>query len=864
MNRYSLSAFLVTSLLFAGVFGEDRIEQSHLLSLVSVGGVDTLAISTIPASNAKDQSISTRTLFSEQGMSQYGFCGVYGGYLIVLEEFHTLPTRLLAIELTTGKKKLISQATCVKALLVNHHLYFVVKLQAHENQPDQPRHALYWMDLRTGNQKELCLLTNTNSHAALFDKEISLAATVDGSKIAVTEWSTDDDDQVGFDRQCRIVTVDTQTGEVTRSQQKYSGGNSLTGALDSTIAPKIFWRDDQTLLVTSGRGDISQKLYSYDPTTQSSEEVCHFPIFYGRGVDPKFSFGGNGKILVRLGLLGFFEILFPSKKLKEYVGLIEGYPLKKDGNRLSLYYADKELESEFDSSRVFVSSDSQQIAWLPSAAQKGVVLSKPMELKVHDRSRGLRTVTTQTFPYRFQSTNNDHTAVCLWVSDRDLPRSIVFDQLSDYSKDQIPPHIDSRPSVDEVLEVSLKTDKLRYEQHEPIALTITLRNLTDTPIHLESRWLKQGSQPFNDLYLVARTSKIEIPIKEGFTGELLDEFATIPARESNDFDLLVESSEIGPQEFQMRFECYSLWRGHLKASAKFQVDQGRNEAELKRKKFDRLLTQELREYRNNPTGKAKRDRFQSLGPSCLPWLAEHLQNCDDLSFRQFLSDALSAIADETTLPFLKGLLETDLEIDGGLLIAPLWGIYHRGDFASRPVPETVLLLIEAGKHRSVEVRKRAVATLCHCVNETVDAFMQHAAEDSNPEVASIAARYVAARQQLSLQIWLTEARFTMTPAGLVAARSIIHELEQLSQEKRGMMPEGTFEEVIADTSKVAQYLSTLKAWILYCATNPRTVGPFFDKDRNAATWWMGWGIDRYASGANVPIKLNPRSKKFLD
>ena len=104
----------------------------------------------------------------------------------------------------------------------------------------------------------------------------------------------------------------------------------------------------------------------------------------------------------------------------------------------------------------------------------------------------------------------------------------------------------------------------------------------------------------------------------------------------------------------------------------------------------------------------------------------------------------------------------------------------------------------------------------------------------------------------------------MTPAGLVAARSIVHELEQLSQEKRGMMPEGTFEQVIADSSKVAQYTSTLKAWLLYCSTNPRTVGPFFDKARNADTWWMGWGIDRYASGANVPIKLNPRSKTLLD
>lgn len=274
--------------------------------------------------------------------------------------------------------------------------------------------------------------------------------------------------------------------------------------------------------------------------------------------------------------------------------------------------------------------------------------------------------------------------------------------------------------------------------------------------------------------------------------------------------------------------------------------------------------QSQREFRNNPSGLHNRERFLLLGSSSLPWLIEYLQKCEDSEYRRYLGCELPAIADETTLSFLKGLLETDLKVDGDMLIQSLWSIYLRGDFASRPVPETILLLIEAGKHRNFEVRRKAIATLCHCVNETVDAFMQQAAEDNDAEVASKAARYVAARQQLPLQTWLTEAKFTMTPAGLVAARSIVGELEQLSQEKHGGMPDGTFEEVVSDASKVAEYSATLKAWILYCATHPRTVGEFFDKDRSTITWWYGRGIERYASGANAPIKLNPRARKLLD
>ncbi len=493
-----------------------------------------------------------------------------------------------------------------------------------------------------------------------------------------------------------------------------------------------------------------------------------------------------------------------------------------------------------------------------------MILHEPMELKVHDRSRGVRTVLTRTFPYRFTGPTDNRSTVCIWLSDADLHRSNVFDQLSEYSPPQQTPSVDSRPAIHESVELSLKTDKLNYLRHEPIELLITVKNLAKTPIQFESRWLKQGTQPFNDLYLESKNSKVEIQFNEGYSGELLDKFVTIAAGQSLEFKLTVESAELDLHELQMRFEHYSFWKGHLKATARFRVVEGGNEAEMRRKKFDRLVLQSLREYKNNPSGRVNRDRFRQLGSSCLPLLVEYLQNCEDSSVRRFLGYGLPTIADETTLPFLRGLLESDLEADGDMLVESLWGIYRRGDFASRPVPETTLLLIEAGKHRNVEVRRKAIATLCHSVNEVVDTFMQQAVEDSEAEVAQIAARYVAARQQLPLQSWLTEARFTITPVGLVAARSIIRELEQLSQEKHGKVPDGTFEEVIADSSKVLEYSATLKAWMLYCATHPRIVGIFFDKDRSARTTWQGWGIDRYASGSNEPIKLNPRSQKFLD
>lgn len=857
-----ISVFLGISLLAACACGDEKIEQAYLLSVVRAGESDALVLSTIPSSDAPDQSISTRTLFSEHGISNYGICGVFRGYLIVLENFNELTTRLLAIELKTGKKKLISDSSCEKALLINHHLYFVIQAESQTSNPDSPSHSLIKMDLRTGVHQEVCPLACADPKTVWLGNDFSMAATSDGSKVAVAGVALEGYGINGWE--CRITVVDSRTGEVTRSPQKFVGPLLQTGARTCQLAPKLFWCDDETLLIASASGSATQKLFLYRSATQSSEEICNLPMFYDHGFDPTFSFGSDGKILARLGSLGLFEIIVQSKKVKECKDLIGGYSLKQEGGRVSLHVADQELASEIDISRIFLSSDPRQIAWLPVAARNGLVLNEPMDLQIYDSSRGARTVMTRTFPYRFLGPKNNLSSVCLWLSDADLDQTSVFNQLGDFSAVPVTPHVDTRLAIHEAVDLSLKTDKQMYFLHEPIELTIAIRNLAATPIQLESRWMKQGLQPFNDLLLLSRNEKKEIRFNEGHAGELNDEFVTIAAGQSKEFHLTVESAEIGPHEFQFRFEQYSLWRGHLKANTKFEVTEGGNEAELKRKKFDRLVLQSQREFRNNPSGLHNRERFLPLGSSSLPWLIEYLQKIEDSEYRRYLGCELPAIADETTLPFLKGLLETDLKVDGDMLIQSLWSIYLRGDFATRPVPETILLLIEAGKHRNFEVRRKAVATLCHCVNEAVDAFMQKAAEDNDAEVALKAARYVAARQQLPLQTWLTEARFTMTPAGLVAARSIVGELEQLSQEKHGRLPDGTFDEVIADLSKMAEYSATLKAWTLYCATHPRTIGEFFEKDRSTITWCFGRGIDRYASGVNAPIKLNPRARKLLD
>jgi hypothetical protein len=219
------------TLLAASALSADAVQQAHLLSLVNIDGKETIVLSTIPAADAKDQSIQTRTVFSEQNLSYYKVCGVYGGHLIILKP----PFELLAIDVTTGSKKLISQTACENAILVGGHLYYVVAI-GKSTKDETSTHALHTMDLESGVQRELCLLTGSRSGMMQIGSDFTFAATADGSKVAVTEVIPDENLQ----HHCRIVVVDSRTADVTRSPPNFASRSVLTGASHWLLAPKCF------------------------------------------------------------------------------------------------------------------------------------------------------------------------------------------------------------------------------------------------------------------------------------------------------------------------------------------------------------------------------------------------------------------------------------------------------------------------------------------------------------------------------------------------------------------------------------------------------------------------------------------------
>lgn len=843
---------------------ENSLNQaSHLLLLANDDEKDAFVISTVPGADANDQSIKTRTVTAQQGLSNYRTLGVYGGHLFVLSPM----AEVLAIDLKQGVKKQIAKAICQNAILVGGQLYFVAVTGMQKN---KLTHALRVIHLRTGDQRDLCQLTCARSSMqSAHQHDFTLAANEDGTLVAVTELIPPAG-QLSHQPKCRIVLVDGRTGEVTRTQPTFAGRLFLTGAGDQLLAPKLFWIDNQTLLIAADKAQESSelvtdiaalgmnsiKLFTYHVPTQATEEVCRLPNFTARKCDPWFSRTRDSQTLVHLRSLGAYRIDFAKKELREHNNQFGDYSLKQSKGQISLHYANHELERETELSRIFFSPDGQQVAWLPVGSRGGVVLQDHVVLKIHDRVRGVRSVLTSRFPWIDAGPQQHNNNVCLWLTESDLNPTDYLSKLKEAQTQQVIPRVDTRPEAKDSVAVTLKTNQKTYRLHEPIELTVTIKNLAKSPIRFESRLLKQQAQPFNDLRMTTERTSVEIRLLELGTIDSFGDYLEIPPGQSRDLTQLIESSDLGKHSLQIRFEDYSLWKGYLKVGTEFEVVTGNHDA-LLNEKFNRLMASALLEFKNEPRH-AGNFRFQPLGAAGLPLLVEYLQKCEDGPFRRYLGKELSRIADKSTLPYLQQLLKTDLEFDGETVVEALWRIYCQEDFTSRPIPETTQLLIEAGQHRNVEVRRSAVKALRHSVNEAVDQFMQHATEDSDNQVASLAARYVAARQQLPLHRWLYQASRKMTPASLLAARSIVWQLEQNWHKQHGKIPDGTFAEVVEDQAKVAEYSATLKAWGLWCFTNQRSVETFFDKERDENTFWYGTVINRYASGSNTPIVLKPR------
>jgi len=843
---------------------DDLASPAHLLTIARRGDrsarKDELLLVTIPAADAADQEPTVRTVRSETNLQSLGFecVGVYGGHLLVIKAY-----QLIAIDLESGERRLVHPGVG-NAALAGDRVFVLSPQLAARGKP--PTRSLKCIELSSGVVRELMKVPSSQpGFVWQGESGCSMAPNIDGSRVVVTE-SVPPDDEVQGQWTCRLAVIDVETKAAARSETELPLRIVGTGAGFHAMAPKLAWVDDRNVVavapVTSkdafGETGMARgmQITRFDAATLESEVVCKLPKF-GAGLHDPLLARRDGSVFIRLGQLGQYRIDLAAKRLIEDGSLGRHYQLQGPRKNTSLWYGDQELSPRTGHNRVFPSPDGMRVAWLPwDVNENNVVIQAPMELSIHDSVRGVRSVMREWFIRRWPSANDPSTNLCLWVTDRDLKRHEVFNDYPVVKDSNLSPPRVVLPDIKDCVEVELETDRREYFRHEPVELTVTVKNISKTPIKYESRRLLHGGRPF-DLSLKSDRSNSRIELFRFGENMPKEELIEIAPGQTRSFKRMVEIENLGEQSFVLRFEHWSTWKGHLTATATITVSEGGNATVLLKQKFDRLMAFCLAEYPQDSGDPDRASmvnvaRLWQLGTDGAPLLVDYLRTCDDPLLHNRLLKGLEYIADESTLPYLKTvLLRTDVEHAAQDLVGVLWWLHGRD--SNQPKSEPLALLIFAGKLRNARLRFEVVKQLCHIVDKDVDAFMQTAAEDPDQSVAETAARFVAGRQHLSLTEWLDSASSTLTPVNLAASRSIIRDLGQTWKVKHGNIPEGAFEDVSGDAEKLRQYRNTIKAWHAWSLEHPRTSDSFFDEDRKKAVGWRHF----QGNQTPAPIVLKP-------
>lgn len=844
----------------------------HLLT----GAVNNeLVLVSLPHTDSADQTPTSRMVTKLPGRFGYEPIGIYRGHLVV-----RLDRKLVAVDLHSGEVRSMYDRLVLNAVISGKHLYFVALVDS--GRDAKTPYAVMHVDLGTLQTQELCRLSAGASammQPYAWGSDFSLAVSRDGRMVAVTEHKKTN--QFEFTPKCRVVFAGPGE-EVLRTDFEFSGRLRMTGAGDHGQAPRIGWSDNETLVVADniqsvapGGGlfipDDGQRrcLRTVKRQTLVAEGVCEIPSVPLGPAGPWFRKHADGRLVLSLGRLGLYEVDLPRKRIVEHRQLGPDCELQAE----RLIHRGKVLATDTLPDRVFV-SENGHVAWLPTnygplpgaPTVKGF-LRGPFSLQVHDSTRGTQEVLKQDFQRFWPQSQFPLTTFCRWISEADFKRTGVFDELPITSTSRPKPTAPSSPSVPsrppvasrseiaDCIEVGLVTDKPVYLRHEPLVLTVTVKNLTDAPIRFESKRLMNGAQPFGLDIKSARTRQ-RVEIFDEYGNKPESDFLVLPPGQSTSVKCHVEVKETGDQEARLRFEQWSLWGGNLKATAKFTVKK-ETRPDILKGKFDRLMAHCVERSKLGYNTFSGSD-FWQLGADGTPLMIDYLRTCsndrlraglglpgeiseDNLDYVEFLLQSNLNLSPET----IAGLKSKDYTIANEcryivkvLSMTVARSLVSSAGFRSKePNPLAIRgrqMMWKAGKHQRSEIRRAIAESLLTVVCDEVDRYMVQAAEDTDSETASTAARYIAVRQQLSLHEWLKWAMAHPNAVSFNAANSITAELQQQWKADLGDMP-AALSQIQNSPDQRQLWNSTLQNWVAWAGKNSRLSETYFDKEREAAT-----------------------------
>ena len=791
-----------------------------------------LVMLSLPKPGAEDQAVKRRVLANGR-FGVYGFqpIGVYGGHLMALKTHH-----LIALDLQTDEERLVRSGLWYAPIqMANDRIYALAFAQGKNGK--QAR-KLIEVDLTTQKSRDLYVMDWGHTN------RVALAVSPSGEKIAVTEMLHVKDQP--FPTHSRVVVVDLTSGKASPIDAKIPCTLYLTGGGDHHLAPTISWMDEQTIVVASEKPqrEDSSFLLTGGPlelsliklATGKVETLCDLPRWQRQMHEPTFHDGASNNKLISLGKLGNYRIDLKSKSVVEDNRVGNGLALRGPANSSELWRGDEQLAKTTAHNRVFVSPDGD-FAWLPTETIRGgaIIPNHDMALSVLGPKRKQQEVAKGWFA-RLPYSPRPQSPMCLWVSDDSLKKS---DGLAKLPMLQEPKRVstDSRPKVPEFARVKLKTDKAKYREHEIVNVSVTVENLLDKPITFPTPSPNRWGRP------------IELKLRSPRSNSLIDDFDNgwkepedgtieIPGKAVRIYTRGIEAYGIGKHTLALEFH-HNHWSGHIRQKVDFEIAKSDDEASLLKPKFDRLVSRCRTEFDKEPRS-CQASRIWGLKAAAASLLVTFFkEHPDEIEFRKAMARGLEGIADESTLPYLEELINSDLKHDGKMAVDTCLSLYRRSKYYGKPVYKAIDLLELAGRHQNVEVRRRAISAVRIMTDTAITKLMKQASTDVDVGIATMASRYVAAQENRSLAEWFENASRDPTASRLHAARSIVSEIKQTFDDPVSRIPTGSFSDILANAEKLRQLKHSYDKLAEWARKNDRFSKQFFDKERAEAKKVIG-------------------------
>jgi len=287
------------------------------------------------------------------------------------------------------------------------------------------------------------------------------------------------------------------------------------------------------------------------------------------------------------------------------------------------------------------------------------------------------------------------------------------------------------------------------------------------------------------------------------------------------------------------------YRGNLRAGpvafSVNPVDDDEKEKQLFEAKFGRLMEQFRRELELAPGWNGGNDTvgdnlvgIPGMGSRAATYLVEVINSEEDKTARELLYRALTAVADEQSLPFFRERLSQG---ESEPVCRWIYDLYRKKRDANEVADEPFTVLLSGMKHEDAGVRRGVTGQLVRIYDPRVVSCFQMAVEDTDEEVRVKAARYLAATEWLDLTEWFALATEQPTYARYIATRSIIKELERKWNITKDSIPDLSKEDFTDNNEKLQSFSNVLAKWQEWASENPRFSFYFFDNDRR--NWFVG-------------------------